>query len=197
MIVTVSVESNASRVFKAMGYGALDAVDTPQFRSGDMLASATPLLAKIGAIGRLIGEAGTPKSVLTPNRGPPTSQQTLVAVGASAGGPAALSTVLQALPRDFPASIIIVQHVDERFVAGLVEWLGQQSPLPVRIAKEGDRPLPGAALVAGTGDHLVLTAANRLGYTPEPRDLCLSSVGGRLFSQHHQILAGERQSACC
>ena len=170
MIVTISVESNASRVFEAMGYGALDAIDTPQFRSGDMLTCATPLLAKIAAIGRLIGEAGTPLSGLTSNRASSTSAQTLIAVGASAGGPAALSTVLHALPRDFPAAIIIVQHVDERFVGGMVEWLGQQSPLPVRIAKEGDRPLPGTALVAGTGDHLVLTAANRLGYTPEPRE---------------------------
>src|ERR1700730_13677158 len=55
LIVTVSVDSNTSRVFEAMGYGALDAVDTPSLGSGDPLVSAAPLLAKIGSIGRLIG----------------------------------------------------------------------------------------------------------------------------------------------
>jgi chemotaxis response regulator CheB len=170
MIVTAGMESKASRVFEAMGYGALDAVDTPALGSGDMLAGAAPLLAKIGAIGRLLGEESRRPSALKPSQAPPASQQTLVAVGASAGGPAALAEVLRALPRSFPAAIIIVQHVDERFVAGMAEWLGQQSTLPVRLAREGDRPLTGTALVAGTGDHLVLTAGNRLGYTPEPQE---------------------------
>ena len=50
LIVTVSVETNASRVFEAMGYGALDAVDTPSLGSGDLTASSAPLLAKIDTI---------------------------------------------------------------------------------------------------------------------------------------------------
>src|SRR5262249_18806020 len=136
-----------------------------------MRTSAGPLLAKIGAIGRLLGEERRQQSAVEPRRAsPPASQQTLVAVGASAGGPAALAEMLRVLPRNFPAAIVIVQHVDERFAAGMAEWLGQQSTLPVRIAREGDRPLTGTALVAGTGDHLVLTGGSRLGYTPEPQE---------------------------
>ena len=42
--------------------------------------------------------------------------------------------------------------------------------MPVRIAREGDSPAVGTVLLAGTSDHLVLKSANRLGYTPEPRD---------------------------
>jgi two-component system, chemotaxis family, response regulator WspF len=170
LIVTVSVETNTSRVFEAMGYGALDAVDTPALGSGDLLAGAGPLLAKIATIGKLIGDGAGPRNAVKPMCTSPISRQALVAIGASAGGPAALSVVLAGLPRHFGAAIVIVQHVDERFAAGMAEWLGQQSALPVRLAKEGDHPLPGTVLLAGTGDHLALKAADRLGYTPEPRD---------------------------
>ncbi len=94
----------------------------------------------------------------------------LVAIGASAGGPAALATMLGALPKDFRAAIVIVQHVDEHMAEGMAAWLGQQCVLPVRVAMEGDRPTPGVVLIARTSDHLVLKTANRLGYTTEPRD---------------------------
>ena len=170
LIVTVSVESNTSRVFEAMGYGALDAVNTPALGSGDLLAGAAPLLTKIATIGRLIGDGVGPRSVVKPMHVSPTSRQALVAIGASAGGPAALAVVLAGLPQRFPAAIVIVQHVDERFAAGMAEWLGQQSALPVRLARDGDHMSPGTVLLAGTGDHLTLKAPNRLGYTPEPRD---------------------------
>jgi two-component system, chemotaxis family, response regulator WspF len=170
LIVTVSVDINASRVFEAMGYGALDAVDTPSLGFGDLAANSGPFLAKIDTIARLIGDGGRVRSPITPERTRPTSRQALVAIGASAGGPAALATLLEGLPRSFPAALVIIQHVDERFVAGLVEWLRRHSALPVRLAEEGDRPTPGTVLLAGTSDHLALKAVDRLGYTAEPRD---------------------------
>ncbi len=94
----------------------------------------------------------------------------LVAIGSSAGGPAALAKVLGGLPRDFPASIVIVQHVDERFAVGMAEWLNQVSPLPVRVAGEGDLPTPGSVLLASTRDHLLLKSPYALGYSPDPAD---------------------------
>jgi two-component system, chemotaxis family, response regulator WspF len=100
----------------------------------------------------------------------PSAQHALLAIGASAGGPSALATLLTALPQNFPASVVVVQHVDERFVIGMAQWLGQYSTLPVQLAREGDRLVPGTVLLAATGDHLVLKTANRLGYTAEPRD---------------------------
>jgi two-component system chemotaxis response regulator CheB/two-component system response regulator WspF len=94
----------------------------------------------------------------------------LVAIGASAGGPAALATLLAGLPKDFAAAIVIVQHVDAAFAAGMADWLNQQSALPVRIAREGDRPQAGVALLAATDDHLHLKLPNVLGYTPVPEE---------------------------
>ncbi len=95
----------------------------------------------------------------------------LVAVGASAGGPAALAVLLDGLRGGFPFALIIVQHLDERFVPGMAEWLAQQSPLPVRIADAGDAPCPGAVFLAGAGGHLVLRPGGRFGYTQEPASL--------------------------
>ena len=81
-----------------------------------------------------------------------------------------MAAVLGGLPRDFPAAIVIVQHVDARFAPGLVDWLGHHSAMPVRLAVEGERIVPGQVLVAGTDDHLVFRGTDRLGYTPHPQD---------------------------
>jgi len=94
----------------------------------------------------------------------------LVAIGASAGGPAALAVVLKGLPRDFSAAVVIIQHVDMQFASGMAEWLSQHSALPVRVAVEGDRVVAGRVLIAGTQDHMKLMAADRIGYTPDPRE---------------------------
>jgi chemotaxis response regulator CheB len=94
----------------------------------------------------------------------------LVAIGASAGGPAVLSQLLRGLPKTFPAAVVIIQHMDAEMAPGMADWLGQGSAMPVRLATEGDRPTAGLVLVAGTSDHLVLKSASRLGYTSDPRD---------------------------
>lgn len=172
LVVTASVGANAWRAFEAMGHGALDAVDTPSLGAGDLRAGAAPLLAKINVLGRLINEKHGPMGVVGRGRTKPPflSADRLVAIGASAGGPAAIAAVLGGLPRDFPAAIVIIQHVDVQFAASMADWLGQGTPLPVRVAREGDRPVAGTVLLAGTNDHLVLQASGQLGYTAEPRE---------------------------
>ncbi|KAA2212585.1 chemotaxis response regulator protein-glutamate methylesterase [Teichococcus oryzae] len=168
LLVTPSVDANAARVFEAMGHGALDAVNTPS-EDGRTVGDTVPLLRKIAAIGRLAGHH--------PGRRPrqaagrlPGSSHPLVAIGASAGGPAALAALLAGLPQDFPAAVVIVQHVDERFAAGMAAWLGDHSAMPVLLAQEGDTPMPGTVLLAGSDNHLTLKTASHLGYVPEPRD---------------------------
>jgi two-component system, chemotaxis family, response regulator WspF len=95
---------------------------------------------------------------------------TLIAIGASAGGPAALAAVLKELPPDLPAAVVLVQHLDEHMATGMAEWLRLHSRMPVRIAVEGERVTPGVALLAGTNDHLVLKTPDRVGYTRQPAE---------------------------
>jgi two-component system, chemotaxis family, response regulator WspF len=171
LIVTASVRASAAFVFDAMGQGALDAVDMPSLDAADITGGEAPLLAKIDTISRLIGEkpvsGGDDRK--TPRGAPTAGRDLLVAVGASAGGPAAVAALLKALPKEFPARIVIVQHVDGAFVAGMVEWLSQESGQRVSVAKEGERPAIGRVLVAGALGHLTLKTPERLGYTDEPR----------------------------
>jgi two-component system, chemotaxis family, response regulator WspF len=172
LVVTASVGANAQRVFEAMGHGALDAVDTPVLGSSDIRASAAPLLAKIQKIARMIDirHEGPLSIGMTTGAFSAWREHRLVAIGSSAGGPAALANVLSGLSKDFPAAIVIVQHVDEQFAPGMADWLNHHSKLPVRVAKEGDHPEIGTVLLAGTRDHLTLKASDRLGYNPNPAD---------------------------
>jgi len=168
LIVTASVGQNSAKVFEAMGAGALDTVRTPVLGANNGNGAAA-LLYKIDSIGRLIGRHGAQDaSQATARPGTATPAVPLVAIGASAGGPAALASILAALPRDFAAGIVVVQHVDAQFVQGLANWLGTQSALPVRIASEADQITPGTVLVAGGDDHLVFRDRVLLGYTNKP-----------------------------
>jgi two-component system, chemotaxis family, response regulator WspF len=159
LLVTGSGHVDPAWVFEAMGHGALDVVAMPVYSPG--ADGAAPFLSKLAMISRLIADKNAPQ---------PALQQTLVAIGASAGGPKALATMLRELPRDFPAAIVIIQHVEEQFARGMADLLSQQSALPVAVAREGDSLETGRVLLAGSSDHLTLKTADRLGYTLEPRD---------------------------
>ncbi|WP_263225909.1 chemotaxis response regulator protein-glutamate methylesterase [Pseudomonas alabamensis] len=171
VIVTVDRKQNVHRVFEAMGHGALDVVDTPALGAGDPREAAAPLLRKIFNIGWLIGQQRSETVRSLPAAPRPTVQrQKLVAIGSSAGGPAALEVILRALPRNFPAAIVLVQHVDQVFAGGMADWLNSVSTLPVRLAREGETPQPGQVLLAGTNHHLRLLSSGILAYTADPVD---------------------------
>ncbi|KGF72892.1 chemotaxis protein [Neosynechococcus sphagnicola sy1] len=194
LIVTASVASNVGKVFDAMGYGALDAVDTPVLGVQGNASATLTLLSKIATLSKLIGKFSqsakappvaythksasariTPPSAPTAHASSPqplnhSSRPPLIAIGSSTGGPKALAVILSRLPADFGAAIAIVQHVDQQFSDGLVDWLNQQTPLPVRRVKVGDRLEKGTVLVAGTNDHLSLRADLTLHYVKEPAD---------------------------
>lgn len=168
VIVTVDRQQNVHRVFEAMGHGALDVVDTPALGAGNAQEAAAPLLRKIFNIGWLIGQRGTPVKQLPTAERSGAPRQKLVAIGSSAGGPAALEILLKALPRDFPAAVVLVQHVDQVFAAGMAEWLSSASGMPVRLARDGEAPQPGVVLLAGTNHHIRLLKNGTLAYTAEP-----------------------------
>lgn len=170
LLVTAGLESKSGKVFEALGAGALDVIGTPILAAGATEGVAA-FLAKIEMLGRLIATP-KPRTVLlqTWSEVMP-SLPPLIAIGTSAGGPATVAEILTALPIDFPGAIVIVQHVDEQFAAGMANWLAGQCAIPVRLAVKGETPQAGTALLAATNDHLVLREDNTFTYTPDPTEL--------------------------
>ncbi|MDB6109406.1 MAG: cheB2 [Pedosphaera sp.] len=195
VVVTASVNGSSSKVFEAMGAGALDAVNTPTFELPGTPGGPDALLGKIQTINRLLGtdlrKRPHPAPPLAPKPPSPSPRPRLVVIGASAGGPAALAKILSQLPADFGAAILVVQHVDSQFVEGLAHWLDYQTELSVRLVREGDEPQPGTVLLAGTEQHLVFTSPTQVGYSALPLDCTYRPSIDVLFNSAEEFWHGD------
>lgn len=89
----------------------------------------------------------------------------IVAFAASAGGLRSLSHVLEALPGDFPAAIVVVQHLDPRHRSLMADILRRRTALKVKEAQEGDILRPGAVYTAPPNKHLLVHADGSLALT--------------------------------
>ena len=188
LVVTATVEGNATRVYEAIGAGALDAVDTPRL-GAEGTHGEEALVEKVGAIRRM-AKADGPRTAAAPPARPkpvtvatppavttaandaalPTSA-TIVAVGSSTGGPQALATFLKSLPNPLPYAVVIVQHMDITFLPGLATWLSGQTGLNVQLAPQHGRPTAGSVMVAGKDMQMVLRQNGTLEYVPGDPDL--------------------------
>ncbi len=113
-----------------------------------------------------------------PSRKTPARHYDVVAIGTSTGGPIALQKVLAALPANFPAPIILVQHMPASFTLAFADRLDKLCRIKVRQAQNGDVLEPGVALLApggqqmlveksgGTGRIRVIPDDGRLNYRP-------------------------------
>jgi len=86
----------------------------------------------------------------------------VVAIAASTGGPAALHTILSALPAEFSVPILVVQHIAGGFVEGLASWLDSSSALSVAVAREGEMVQPGHVYIAPDDRHLGVTGTGTI-----------------------------------
>lgn len=171
VIVTATLSGNFSLVYEALGAGAVDAVSTPTIGLDGSLHGGEPLLAKVAQVAKKLKTAQAGSGTYTPlemSAIPPTPS--LVAIGASTGGPQAISDVLVELQAGFVGAVLIVQHITADFTLGLAEWLQQKSKFPVRLANVGEQPQPGMALMAGRDEHLVMRSDGTLAYTAHPTD---------------------------
>jgi two-component system, chemotaxis family, response regulator WspF len=187
VVVTATTVGNRNLVFEAMGHGALDAVNTPTLSpSGDM-AGAEPLLQKLRTVSRLVEPLPrkASRASLSPRHAARPAQDNsrlpIVAIGASTGGPQALAKVVSHLPADFPAAVLIAQHVDDHFAPALADWLQHHSALPVRVARDNDALAPRGIWLAGSSDHMVYGHSGQLRYTPHPRETAYRPSADALF----------------
>lgn len=78
----------------------------------------------------------------------------LVIIGSSTGGPAALQSIIPALPAKLSFAVVVVQHLPVGFSKSLADHLQRQSQLPVKHAESGQQVVPGQVLVAPAGSDL-------------------------------------------
>jgi two-component system response regulator WspF len=183
LLVTSSVSGNFNLVYRAMGCGGLDAVNTPTLAPNGTVKDGEGILARIAKLAHQkqvqvpAASIGTSACSARLDRGVQEAQADAVArlpllltIGASTGGPEALACVLKGLPPGCPASVVLIQHIAADFAPGLAIWLQGFSCLPVRLAGSGDAIKTGQVLLAGTDDHLKLRADRQLVYEADPVD---------------------------
>lgn len=160
-IVIVSGSSTAREVttaFHAMEAGALAIVRRPagmghpehQVTAAE-LVKTVKLMSEVKVVKRW---ARGRRGVETPRASAPVeikrlpAEIRLLAIGASTGGPLALQTILSGLAEDLSVPVLIVQHIAPGFTVGFAEWLAQTCDLPVHVATQGERILPGHVYIA-------------------------------------------------
>ncbi len=136
----------AETTLKALDYGATDFVQKPSGAiSLNLERVKDELLAKVKVakgidLKRLPfrggSEGGARALVLKPK--PPVDRGSVVAIGTSTGGPRALASLLPALPKAFPAPVLVVQHMSAGFTASLAARLDKECPNRVKEAEQGE-----------------------------------------------------------
>lgn len=105
----------------------------------------------------------------------------VVVLAASMGGLKAISTVLSGLPADFPAAILIVQHLSPQFPSQLPEILSQRTALRVKPAATGDVLRPGTVYLAVPDQHLLVEPNGTLLLSHTPKMNFVRPAADKLF----------------
>lgn len=157
LIVTPSVDNHSTQIFKAIGDGAVDAVCVKEFSDIQTGSLGLELLKKIKKVKVLIESRGIDTDVrFAELKAPDGPVPPLIAMGASTGGPKALSTVLTDLPKKFSPALVMVQHLDTQFASEMATWLCRITGHEIRVPKEGERIEGGRVYFIGGDDHAIV-----------------------------------------
>ena len=186
-------ERGASATLDALERGASDYVSKPAnvgSITASMEAVRAQLIPKIKALAARglstpvrapeATRAAPARPAVAPPAGSPARHVDVVVIGVSTGGPDALTTLISALPADFPLPIVVVQHMPPIFTALFAKRLDTHSQLHVAEARAGDRLVRGGVLIA-PGDFHVRLRADNLGVVAQldqgtPENYCRPSV---------------------
>lgn len=197
LMVSSLTNEGAEATLKALDLGAVDFIPKQLSKvSLDIIKIEASLISKVKIVASRRLMHSRPRPVAAPIARPaaPTATPTaaaaprpaaavttragaarrdVVAIGVSTGGPPAVQKVLTALPADFPASIVIAQHMPAAFTGPFAKRLDGLCKISVKEAEPGDRLKPGTAFIAPGGKHLVIkqmVSRVDLMITPEPAD---------------------------
>ena len=191
LVLTADPRNQAPELtHRALAVGALALQVKPAMDAGPdawNLAREVKLLSTVKVIRHLRGTRGkgaTPSSPGMPAAVPVADSGTfaaspvgVVAIASSTGGPQVVQKLLADLPPDFPAPVVLVQHINAAFAESLVSWLAATSKLKVKVAKDGDLLTPGTVLIAPADAHLTIPSRGRVAVQPGTRERRPPAVG--------------------
>ena len=180
-VLVISSRSDNQNVFKALELGALEFIPKPGASASlELLNLKDELIRKIEIISKVpkntiqkqasiytplpqeIPVREMPRSLpVTPDtirRSQPKGGISLVVIGASTGGPAALQMVISSLPADLNIPLVIVQHMPPNFTRSFAQRLDSLSKLRVKEAEEGELIQPGWVYISPGGNHVTINS---------------------------------------
>jgi len=137
---------------------------------------------------RVRPDARTARPAETGLRAPATMR--VVAIGASTGGPPVLQSILAGLPKTFPVPLLIVQHMAVGFIHGFAGWLAHSIDLPIRVAADGDRLLPGHVYLAPDDHQMKVDRQGRVALTKDAPENGLRPSVSCLFRSVADVYGG-------
>ncbi|HYB93734.1 MAG TPA: chemotaxis-specific protein-glutamate methyltransferase CheB [Vicinamibacterales bacterium] len=162
--------------------GALDIVEKPQqIPDTRWQADSTALVRKVKSLARV--PVVTHLHGATALREPPSKliesaasrrSVSVVAIGASTGGPRIVDELLSALPANYRPAVVVVQHMAEELMHGWLAALARRCALPLRVAEDGDRIQSGRVLFAPPSAHLAVMPGGRVCLDNTPQSVCPS-----------------------
>jgi two-component system chemotaxis response regulator CheB len=159
IMISSLTDKGADTTLRALSLGAIDFVSKPKLDvTNGTIELAEEILAKVKMAARVkvrqLSAAAQPTAV-SERKYQFSATHKIVAIGASTGGTEALKDLLSPLPADFPG-IVIVQHMPETFTRQFAARLDSLCKVRVKEAQDGDRILPGHALLAPGGHQMAV-----------------------------------------
>ncbi|MFZ4614909.1 MAG: chemotaxis-specific protein-glutamate methyltransferase CheB [Rectinemataceae bacterium] len=184
-IIVFTHNTDPGLPFRAIEKGAVDFLLKPDFAALNRPDYVSGFIARLKALSskhqrRRVTSGGTvrmksqsPSRPATPSQAAPSQaapsqaamqtefpailpRSSIVVVGASTGGPQAVSAFLSSLPKPFPLPIALVQHIETGFDGGYADWLAEETGHPVVLARDGDALRPGTVHVGPTDFHMLI-----------------------------------------
>ena len=193
-ILILSASSvDAEATLEAMEAGAVDFVQKPTaLANDDILVIRDGLVEKVKEAARASIHAQPVAAPLAPSSCKSAhSHIDLVVIGISTGGPQALRFLIPQFPADFPVPIAVVLHMPIGYTQPYAQKLAEISCMKVREAREGEPLLPGTALIAPAGRHMLVRRSNNghplVQFSLQPVDLPHRPAADILFQSAAEV----------
>jgi two-component system chemotaxis response regulator CheB len=157
IMLSAYTRSGASATIKALELGAIDCIAKP---SGEISLDLKKLREEIISKIKIAAKVEFNRYMSSPTQPAPGRVREhgykVVVIAASTGGPKVVLDVMQNMPGDMGAAILIIQHMPEGFTMSFAERISWQSQVKTKEAEDGDELAPGKAFVAPAGFHMGL-----------------------------------------